>query len=165
MSTAHTLQVMTQTSRLVFDGDERRYELWYIKFLGHLRLNKLRDVVEAADPASVDPAKNAEVFAQLAICLDDRSLSLIIRDGKDDGRKSLDILNEHYLSKGKPKVISLYTELTSLKKGDNENVTDYMLRAETAATALKTAGEVISDSLLVAMVIKGLPVEFKSFST
>ena len=41
-----------------------------------------------------------------------------------------------------------------------------MLRAETAATSLKSAGETISDSLLIAMIIKGLPsTEYKPFST
>ena len=41
-----------------------------------------------------------------------------------------------------------------------------MLRAETAATSLKSAGEQISDSLLIAMIIKGLPSEeYKPFST
>ena len=74
-------------------------------------------------------------------------------------------MREHYLSHGKPSVVSLYTELTSLKKSHDECVTDYMLRAETAATLLKTAGEMISDSLLVAMVLKGLPLEFKPFCT
>ena len=40
-----------------------------------------------------------------------------------------------------------------------------MLRVETVATTLKTAGEVVSDSLLVAMLLKGLPPEFMPFST
>ena len=40
-----------------------------------------------------------------------------------------------------------------------------MIRAEAAATALKMSGETISDSLLVAMVLKGLPMEFKPFVT
>ena len=150
---------------LIFDGDERKFELWQVKFMGFLRLQKLHDVVMAADPSDVDEEKNAEVFALLVQCLDDRSISLIIRESKDDGRKALEILCEHYLSKGKPKVISLYTELTSLKKSDSESVTDYMLRAETAATSLKTAGEVVSDSLLIAMLLKGLPSEFRPFST
>ncbi len=48
---------------------------------------------------------------------------------------------------------------------DDESVTDYMIRAETASMSLKTAGETISDSLLIAMVLKGLPTEFKPFST
>ena len=41
-----------------------------------------------------------------------------------------------------------------------------MLQAETAATSLKLAGEQISDSLLIGMIIKGLPSEeYKPFST
>ena len=39
-----------------------------------------------------------------------------------------------------------------------------MIRAETAATALKNADEVVSDPLLIAMVLKGLPKNFKTFS-
>ena len=85
----------------------------------------------------------------------------------NDGRKTLAILREHYLSKGKSRVISLYTntELTSLTKSSEESVNDYMLRAETVSTSLKSAGETISN-LLIAMIIKGLPSEeCKAFST
>ena len=57
------------------------------------------------------------------------------------------------------------TELTSLRKGENETTTDYIIRTETAATALKTAEEVINDRLLIAMVLKGLPRNYKTFST
>ena len=39
------------------------------------------------------------------------------------------------------------------------------MRAEKAATSLKTAGETISDSLLIAMILKGLPDDFKAFRT
>ena len=42
-------------------------------------------------------------------------------------------------------------------KGSDETVTEYIIRAQTVATNLKTAGENTNDSLLVAMVIKGLP--------
>ncbi len=154
-------------NRLYFDGDERKYELWEVKFLGYMRLQKLHNVIDppASSTTAADVTKNAEAFAELIQFLDDRSLSLVMRDAKDDGREALRILREHYLSKGKPKVISLYTELTTLLKGENESVTDYVIRAETAATALKTSGETISDSLLVAMVLKGLPTEFKPFMT
>ncbi|KAJ8043248.1 hypothetical protein HOLleu_10252 [Holothuria leucospilota] len=40
-----------------------------------------------------------------------------------------------------------------------------MIRAETVAISLKTSGETKSDSLLIAMVLKGLPPKFKPFST
>ena len=64
-------------------------------------------------------------------------------------------MNTIYVGKGKPRVIALYTELTSLKISEDCGLTDYvgLLKAETAATSLKSAGEEISDSLLVAMVL------------
>ena len=110
------------SSRLLFDGDERKYELWEVKFLGYLRLKKLSNTIltplapdAETSQREADAVKNADAFAELIQVLDDRSLSLVIRDAADDGRKALAILREHYLSKGKPRVISLYTELTSLK--------------------------------------------------
>ena len=153
--------------RLIFDGNDDKYELWEVKFLAHLRIQKLLKVVQSreSERSDNDAEENAEVFAELVQYLDDKSLSLIIRDAQDDGRKALKILREYYRGSSKPRVISLYTELTSLKMGSEESVTDYVLRAEISATALKAAGEVISDSLLTAMVLKGLPDGFRAFST
>ena len=50
-----------------------------------------------------------------------------------------------------------------LVKFSSETVTDYVFRAETAAAALKNCGENITDSLLIVMVLKGLPESFKPF--
>ena len=148
--------------RLVFDGKEENYELWEVKFSGYLRSQKLHDVLHADEP---DADKNAQVFGELVQCLDDTSLKLIIRDAKDKGKEALQILRNHYLGTSKPRIISLYTELTSLKMAADETATAYMIRAETASASLQSAGETISDALLVAMVLKGLPHEYKTFST
>ena len=86
-------------------------------------------------------------------------------DAKNDGGKGLKIWREHYLSKGKPKIIFLYAELTSHRKGPEESVTDCMLRAERVSTLLKNANEVVSDSLRVAMILKGLPDDYHLFAT
>ena len=150
--------------RLIFDGDERKYESWEVKFLGYMRLRKLKDtILPPSTDAEIDADKNAEAFAELIQFLDDKSLSLVMRDAMDNGKKALEILRQHYAGSGKPRIISLYTELTSLTKRSDESVTDYVIRAETAAAALNNANENVSDSLLIAMVLKGLPQSFKPF--
>ena len=45
-----------------------------------------------------------------------------------------------------------------------ESITGFGLRSETTVASLRSAGEPVSDSLLVAMVLKGLPAECKTFS-
>ena len=149
-------------SNLQFDGDERRYEQWEIKFMGYMRLKKLKATINPDETAVVDDDKNDEAFAELLQFLDDRSLSLVMRDAKDKGHKALKILRDYYCGKGKQH-ICLYTELTSLSKRNPESIMDYVITPENASTALKDAGEVVSDGLLVAMVLKGLPPQFKSF--
>ena len=44
-----------------------------------------------------------------------------------------------------------------------EDVTDYMIRAERSATGLRAAGEQITDNLIIAMILKGLPESYKPF--
>lgn len=63
--------------RLVFDGDEKNYELWETKFVGHLCLQGLRDII-LKQPTNMegeeDTPKNAAVYAELIQFLDDKSL-------------------------------------------------------------------------------------------
>ena len=68
---------------LLFDGDESKYELWELKFLGYLKLQKLLNIAIVNNDPDAD--KNADVFSGLIQCLHDKSLTLIIRDAKDDG--------------------------------------------------------------------------------
>ena len=87
-----------------------------------------------------------------------------MREASDNGREALRILRDHYAGKGKPRIISLYTELTSLGKEQNEGVTDYIIKTEATVTALRNAGETLSDGLIIAMVLKGLSRTFNAFS-
>ena len=150
-------------SRLIFDGNESNYELWEAKFLAHMRLLKLKDTILPSEEEA-NATKNEECYAELIQCLGDTSLSLVMRDATDDGRKVLQILRDHYANQGKPRIITLYTELTSLEKELHETVTDYLIRAEKAITALKNAKETLSDGLIIAMILKGLPDSYKPFS-
>ncbi len=147
--------------KLVFDGNEESYELWETRFLAYLRTMNLRDTLTEEEP---DERKNGRIYSELVTCIDDKSLGLIMRDAADDGKKAMKILKDHYAGVSKPRVISLYTELTSLSKEESETVTDYIIRTERIMTALRNANETLSDGLIIAMVLKGLPSNYKPFS-
>ena len=136
-----------QWQNLVFDGDERKFEILETKVLGYMKLKKLKEILVGTSP--VDADKNETAFAELIQFLDDRSLSLVIREAKDDGREAFRILREFYAGSSKPRVITLYNQLTTLMKGNSETVIDYMIRAEKTAVDLRSAKEQISDSLLI----------------
>ena len=151
-----------QWQNLIFNGDERKFEIWEKKLLGYMKIKKLKDVFVGDDDAP-DAERNEMAFAEMIQFLDERSLSLVIRDANDNGRKAFKILREHYAGSGKPRIITLYNQLASLKKSSSESLTDFIIRAETSATALKTCGENISDALLIAMVLRGLPDVYGTF--
>ena len=151
----------THWKNITFDGDERKFELWEVKFLGYMKIKKLKNVFVGEDGVSADNKELA--FDELIQVLDERSNSLIMRDARDDERKAFQILREHYAGSGKPRIITLYTQLTSLKKKPTETITDYVIRAESAANAIRMEKETVSDDLLVAMVVIGLPNEYFSF--
>ncbi len=93
--------------------------------MGHLRLQGLKEIITTESAGVETPeeaASNAEAYAELIQFLDDKSLSLVMREAADDGRAALKILRDYYAGKGKPRVISLYTELTSLQKSSSESV-------------------------------------------
>ncbi|RVE68126.1 hypothetical protein OJAV_G00088600 [Oryzias javanicus] len=154
-----------QTAQLVFDGSEEKYELWETRFLGYLHSLKLKETIltepVTEEQLAADRSKNADCYAELIRLIDDKSLSLIRHEAADKGREALKILRDHYSGKSKPRIINLYTALTRLKMAEHECVTDYMIRAENTITALRDAGENMSDGLLIAMILGGLPDSFK----
>ena len=54
----------------------------------------MKDTNTAAEDTDFDAARNEEAFAELIYLLDDKSLTLVMKDVQDDGRKALKIL-EH----------------------------------------------------------------------
>ena len=150
---------------LIFDGDESKYELWEIKFLGYMRWRTLSATIDPrSDDArgeltAADEANNADAFAELIQCLDDRSLSLIMREARDDGRKALGILREHYLGRSMPRIIGLYhtmiikglpqtfstfSALTS-QKTDAPGVTEFKVALRCYEETMKARGGTTAD--------------------
>ena len=128
-----------------FDGDEENYEMWEDRLLSYMRIQKLKDAIDPDSNTIVSRDAAEEAYAQLVHFLDKRSHILVMRDAKNNGRKALKILREHYRGSGKQRIISLYTTLTTLKKEKDEDLTSYIIRAENAATSLKTAGSIVED--------------------
>ena len=112
---------------LHFSGEEKHWELWEERFMAYMRQKKYHTILDPAHRGPVDPNRNANVYSELVQFLDDRSLGLIMRDAKNDGKKSMEILRAHYAGTGKPRMIQLYSQLCSLKKTCEEDVTNYLL--------------------------------------
>lgn len=155
----------------VFDGRADEYELWEERMLCCMHRVGLKDTILnepdgplTAEDRAKDDELNADAYCSLAPLLDNVSLGLIFRDCKNNGRESLKVLREHYIGKGRPRIVSLYITLTSLKKAETETVTEYIIRAEQIFTALRGAGEAPSEGLMMAMIMRGLPEMYKPFS-
>ncbi len=101
-STGYGPRSNAKLQKLVFDGDETKYELWEARFLGYLQTRKLKKTIMPEIMPSeeeADEEKNEECYAELIQLLDDTSLSLVMRDAAGDGRKALKILRDHYQAK------------------------------------------------------------------
>ena len=110
----------------------------------------------------VDAAENEEAYAELIQFLTIKVFRLSWQTRKTMAKR-IGNLRQHYAGSSKPRIISLYTELIYLVKRADESGTDCVIRAAIAAAALNSANENVSDSLLIAMVIKGLSESFKPF--
>ena len=51
-----------------------------------------------------------------------------------------------------------------MRRLESESITNDVIRVENISNALKEVGDVINDGLLIAMVLKGLPPNFKPFT-
>ena len=70
-------------TKFIFDGHESKYKFWEVKFLRHLRVQPLHQIILSPTDESDHMnfvEKNAVIFAELIQCLDDRSLLLIMWD-------------------------------------------------------------------------------------
>ena len=104
-------RIVGKWDTLHFSGDEKHWELWEERFMAYMRQKKLHTVINANQDAVVDDNKNAEAYRELVQFLDDRSLGLIMRDAKNDGRKAMKILQSHYAGSGKPSHLVVYPAL------------------------------------------------------
>ena len=61
----YTVENSGQFNMLMFQGDERKYELWEERFLGYLRTHKLYDTIIAKMDEPVNPNKNVVAYIEM----------------------------------------------------------------------------------------------------
>lgn len=66
-STGYGPRSNAKLQRLLFDGDETKYELWEARLLGYLQTIKLKKTILSSAPLEEegDEAKNEESYAEL----------------------------------------------------------------------------------------------------
>ena len=179
---------MSKTDRIVFSGKEEDFSYFAEQFearIFHLKLNKILD--ETVDyrnfmaslrrnassdqkQAAIDKGKEIfeekqlHIWYELVQALDKKSV-LFLRPYKGNGSKAWDVLRKRFKSFERPRLQKLISELTTLKKNSNETVIDYLTRAEEIQYNLEQVNEEVSDKMLISIFLKGLPKQFKTFST
>ena len=84
---------------------------------------------------------------------------------KVNGPEAWKRLTAHFSSSETPRVMNLLEQLTSLSLETTEEMTDYLIRAQTLSSLLEVAGEKISEKLLGSVVLKDLPDSYEYFKT
>ena len=75
---------------------------------------------------------------------------------KRNGPEAWKRLTAHFSSSEMPRMMNLLEQLTSLSLKSTEEMTDYLIRAETLSSSLEVAGEKSSKKLLVSVLLKSL---------
>ena len=73
------------------------------------------------------------IWCELVQFLDKASLIMLRHDCKNDGPKAWKELNERFKSAAKPRIMTLMTQLTSLKLGPDETMESYLNKAREIA--------------------------------
>ena len=133
------------------------------KFEGYIHTKKLRGQLLETDTSKDD--EKYITWAELVQSLDKRSIMMLKSECKQNGPEAWKRLTAQFSTSETPHVMKLLEELTSLSLKPTEEMTDYLIRAETLSSSLEVAGEKISEKLLVSVVLKCSPDSYEYFQT
>ena len=152
---------------LQFSGEEDDFAYCSEKFEGYMHTKNLRKQLLGTEASNNDEIQRPKynIWAELVQCLDKRSIMTLKSECKGDGPEAWKRLAAHFSSSETPRVMNLLEQRTSLSLNPSEEITDYLIRAETLSSSLEVAGQKISEKLLVSVVLKGLPDSYEYFRT
>ena len=89
----------------------------------------------------------------------------LVKTAKHNGTQAWKHLQDCFKSRGRPRINQRLNKLTNLRMNSQESMGDYLMRAEELHLNLTDVGENVSDQMLCAVVLKGLPNSFASSVT
>ena len=103
----------------------------------------------------------------LALTLDSTSRKLIRHDcvGKDglvDGTRAWNLLTERFRSEELPTVVALVSQIARMQLKPDEALHEYFIRAQELMRRLTDAGEHVSETTFMVLVLNGLPERFEN---
>ncbi|UYV66513.1 hypothetical protein LAZ67_4001937 [Cordylochernes scorpioides] len=131
--------------------NDRNYAIWSMRMETLLEAKQLFEVI-----ANQMPTKN-------------ESDPTSIKNFEDWSRKNNETLGymilKRFEGETEDKAMNLFLELTKLKKQHNENIDNYITRAQGLCNQISQLGKFISERELVRYIIEGLPDNYNSIST
>lgn len=112
---------------LQFSGDEDDFPFWSEKFEAFMHTKKLRPILNGT--GGDDDAKY-NIWAYLVQCLDKRSVMMVKGEHKGNGPAAWGALKAYYSSTETPRVMTLLERFTTLVLGPDEQMVEYLIRAE-----------------------------------
>ena len=105
------------------------------------------------------------IWYELVQCLDKKSV-LFLRPYRGKGSEAWSLFCKRFKRFERPRLQKLISDLTNLRKYNNESTVDYITRAEEIQLNLSEVDESISEKMFVWILLKeGIPREFESFCT
>ena len=148
------------------------WDMWFIKFESsfYKRNNGYGILGVEEAPTDVDEkakyTKNNEaLFHDLVMAFDGELLNLFYNEAKKDGKKSLQILKDHFEGTKETKLINTLTQLMDIKLESNETLLQFTYRAKSLKKILDENSVKIDDMAYIVIVLRGLPEKFNLFKT
>ena len=168
--TYHGLYVGPRFAQL--DDD---YKVWAVYQRAQLKKEKLWAAVVTDQPASSSDDKKSDPVVDAWDAMNEAALATIQMSVKpvhlktvtsvDTAKEAWDALKVMFEARDNAQLLRLMDELRSLKKGSDENIIKFALRAKMLRDELAMLGNPMDDSTLALRVLAGFPAEYGMLRT
>jgi len=151
------------------------YKVWAAYQRAQLKKEKLWKAVVTDRPASGSDDKKADPVVAVWDAMNEAALATIQMSVKpvhlntvtlvDTAREAWDALKVMFEARDNAQLLGLMDELSSLKKGDEENIIKFASRAKMIRDELAMLGNPVDDNTLALRVLSGLPSEYGMLRT